>query len=191
MTSRPLYTVGHSTHPVATLIELLRRHGVARLLDVRSAPWSRRHPQFNREPLGQSLGVASIEYAHEPELGGLREARSDSVHLALPGAGFRGYADHMDTPGFQRVLESLIQDSQRRLTAVMCAEADPGHCHRGLLADALTARRVAVLHILPDGSTRPHALRPEARIHAGRVSYPGPPDLFDSAREEDEDAPTR
>jgi uncharacterized protein (DUF488 family) len=55
----------------------------------------------------------------------------------------------------------------------MCAEAVPWRCHRSLIADALMARGIPVLHILNAGKADPHRLTPFARIEAGRVTYPG------------------
>ncbi len=83
-----------------------------------------------------------------PGLGGLRKARADSVNLGWRNAGFRGYADYMETPEFTRSLEALVELAQRTPTAIMCAETVPWRCHRSLIADALTARGIAVEHIL-------------------------------------------
>jgi uncharacterized protein (DUF488 family) len=120
-------------------------------------------------------------YAHAPDLGGMRTPRPDSPNRALPEGGFRGYADYMVTPEFERALGGLVESAGAGRTCVMCAEADPGHCHRSILADALVARGVRIVHILCDGSTTDHSPRPEAVIEGGRVRYPGPPDLFDPA----------
>ena len=55
-------TVGHSNHPLETFVALLQRHGVTTLADVRSAPYSRFNPQFNRKALEGSLETIGIEY---------------------------------------------------------------------------------------------------------------------------------
>src|SRR5258706_15341332 len=73
-----LWTIGHSTLPVADFIALLAGRGIELLMDVRRFPSSRRHPQFNRESLAASLEAADIGYLHFPELGGRREPRPDS-----------------------------------------------------------------------------------------------------------------
>ena len=57
-----VFTIGHSTHPVEYFVDLLRRHGVTALADVRSAPYSRFNPQFNREALEQALDANDIKY---------------------------------------------------------------------------------------------------------------------------------
>src|SRR5690349_2537225 len=73
--ARPVaMTIGHSTHPIAEFIHLLRSHGIARLVDVRTVPRSRHNPQFNREELAQSLEAAQIRYSYMPGLGGFRRA---------------------------------------------------------------------------------------------------------------------
>ncbi|MBZ5682169.1 MAG: DUF488 domain-containing protein [Acidobacteriia bacterium] len=71
-------TVGHSTRPLETFVELLKAHGVRRLVDVRTVPRSRHNPQFNKESFPESLAAAGIKYAHMPGLGGLRHPRRDS-----------------------------------------------------------------------------------------------------------------
>lgn len=178
MSPAALWTIGHSAHPAEVLIGLLRRYGIARLVDVRSVPYSRRHSQFRRETLAATLRAAGIDYRHAPDLGGMREARADSPHRGIPPGGFRGYADHMDTPAFQSALDDLIRTAAVQRTCVMCAEALPEHCHRSMLADALVARQVRVAHVLTGGEARDHVLRPGAEVLGGRVRYPGPPDLF-------------
>jgi uncharacterized protein (DUF488 family) len=93
-----IYTIGHSTRPEKEFIDLLRHYHIQVLADIRTMPRSRWNPQFNRTALERSIPKAGMKYMHIPELGGLREARPRSVNLALKESGFRGYADHMQTP---------------------------------------------------------------------------------------------
>src|SRR4029079_11968148 len=90
-----VFTIGHSTRPIAEFIRLLRAHGVGRVIDVRLIPKSRHNPQFNRAALSRSLHGARIHYRHLPALGGRRRPRPDSVNTAWRNASFRGYADYM------------------------------------------------------------------------------------------------
>ena len=98
---RALHTIGHSTLPADVFAGLLRTHGIVTLADVRSVPRSRHNPQFDREALAAGLEAVGIGYAHLPALGGMRRPRPDSVNLGLRSAGFRGYADHMQTDEFR------------------------------------------------------------------------------------------
>ena len=149
---RTLHTIGHSTRPADVFTGLLRTHGIVTLADVRRVPRSRHNPQFDRAALAASLEAVAIGYAHLPALGGMRRARPDSVNLALRSAGFRGYADHMQTDEFWRGLERLEMLAGADATAIMCAEAEPSRCHRGLLSDALVVRGWRVVHILQSGA---------------------------------------
>jgi uncharacterized protein (DUF488 family) len=79
----------------------------------------------------------------------------------------------MQTSGFERNLDALIEVAAKSVTAIMCAEAVPWRCHRSLIADALTARHVQVEDILSEASRKPHAYAPFARIEHGKVTYPG------------------
>ena len=169
----PIYSIGHSTHPADRFADLLAPYGIVRLADVRTIPRSRRHPQFNRDVLDQFLGGRGIAYRHFPALGGLRKPRPDSVNTGWRHPGFRGYADHMQTPEFRAGVEELLAFATDRPAAVMCAEAVWWQCHRQLLADALLVRGVPVCHILPGQQPKPHHLSEFARVDHGLVTYPG------------------
>jgi uncharacterized protein (DUF488 family) len=167
-----IFTVGHSTRPIQEFIETLMSHGVKRVIDVRSIPRSRHNPQFNRESLGPSLRAAGIAYTHLKKLGGLRHAKRDSINQGWRNASFRGFADYMQTPEFASGLERAEKLAQTRPSALMCAEAVPWRCHRSMIADALTARRVPVKHIISRSRPNRHKITPFARLYRGRVTYP-------------------
>ena len=167
-----ILTIGHSTRTIEAFVALLRAHGVTRLVDVRSTPYSRRHPQFGRERLARSLADSGIGYAHLPPLGGRREGRADSPNRAIRDAGFRAYADHMASAEFARGLAALLDEAKGARVAMMCAEGDPAQCHRSFVADALTLAGRAVAHIRDENPPTPHQIRPAARLAAGVVTYP-------------------
>ena len=169
-----IWTIGHSTHPIGVFVGLLARQAVRTLADVRLAPGSRRQPQFGRDKLAASLAEVGIAYEHLPELGGRREPRPDSPNTAWKNDAFRGYADYMETPEFEEGLARLLRIARSSPTAMMCAEGDWRECHRGLIADALKARSVEVIHIARDGGAAPHPYTSAARIVGGRLSYAAP-----------------
>jgi uncharacterized protein (DUF488 family) len=168
-----ILSIGHSTHPIEVLLEMLRAHAVAQIADVRAFPSSRRQPQFNREELAAALGAAGISYIHIRALGGRREPRVDSINTAWRNASFRGYADYMQTPEFAAALQTLIAAGNQHRTAMMCAEAVPWQCHRSLIADALAARGLEIEHIFSAASRKSHICTPFARIEGEKVTYPG------------------
>ena len=172
-----VHTVGHSTRTAEELLALLAGAGVKTLVDVRRFPGSRRHPQFGSAALAAALDAKGIAYVHEPDLGGRRHPRPDSPNTAWRVAGFRGYADHMASQEFARALARVKTAAGEGAVAVLCAEAVPWRCHRQLIADALTASGVTVLHLIARGDVRAHALHPAARPAAnGVLVYPGDPD---------------
>lgn len=174
MAELTIYTVGHSNHPYAELREALTSHGVESVVDVRAFPASRRWPQFNREPLRDALAADGIAYHWLADLGGRRgRVRHDSPHRAWTVAGFRNYADYMDTPEFASALAHLISLARERPLAYLCAEALYWQCHRRLISDRLLVEGYEVRHILGPGPTRPHQLPPFARIVGGRLIYDG------------------
>jgi uncharacterized protein (DUF488 family) len=168
-----IYTIGHSTRTFGELIGLLRAHDITRLADIRTVPRSRRHPHFSIDALSSSLPQAGISYRHLPGLGGLRKPRRDSTNTAWRHAGFRGYADYMQTPEFDAALGEFLELAVYGRSVLMCAEGVWWRCHRQLVADALVARGVEVRHIMSATSAPAHALTEFSRVIDGRVTYPG------------------
>ncbi len=168
-----VYTVGHSTRSLDELVALLRAFDVSILADIRTIPRSRHNPQFNADVLPAALRAHGIEYVHLARLGGLRKALEDSPNAAWRNASFRGFADYMQTEGFEEGLSELRALTARGRVALMCAEAVPFRCHRSLVADALTARGARVEHITGPSRASPHRMTPFAEVHGARVIYPG------------------
>ena len=94
--------------------------------------------------------------------GGHRPARLDSPHTALPEA-YRGFADHMATPDFQAAVTQVLARAEHRRVILLCAERDPAHCHRSLIADWLVLQEYPELHLLETGQQRPHQPHPAVR----------------------------
>ena len=168
-----LWTIGHSTRLIDEFIEALKSFEIQALADVRSFPGSRRYPQFNKENLKVSLAEAGIGFLHLPELGGRRRAKPDSLNMAWQSKTFRGYADYMETEGFQKGIARLLEVARGERTAIMCAEAVWWRCHRSLISDYLKANEVEVTHIMAAGKSEPHPFTSAASIVNGRLSYRG------------------
>lgn len=173
-----IFTIGHSTRPVAELIEIIRAYGIEKVADIRTVPKSRHNPQFNEEVLKESLKAAGVGYLHMRGLGGLRHPQKSSINAAWKNASFRGFADYMQKAEFEENLDKLITEANERVTVIMCAEAVPWRCHRSLIGDALMVRGLHVRHIISAVSCRDHALTPWAKVDGLKVSYPAGPDLL-------------
>src|ERR1044071_4313286 len=169
---RILFTIGHSTRSLQELVAVLKAFGVAAVADVRKMARSRRLPHFNLENLEVELPSYDIEYIPMPGLGGLRRPRSDSVNQGWRNDSFRGYADYMQTPAFERALVELIQLASKKPTAIMCAEAVPWRCHRSLIGDAMIARGWQVIDLMGERSASVHKLTEFAQVDGHRVTYP-------------------
>jgi uncharacterized protein (DUF488 family) len=129
----------------------------------------------------EPLAAAGIGYVHMPGLGGLRHPRKDSGNTGWRNSSFRGYADYMQTPEFERNIGELAALGASRRVAVMCAESVPWRCHRSLIADALAARGMTVWHIMSADKAEPHRLTSFAVVEGPHVTYPpAEPGLFDS-----------
>lgn len=167
-----IFTLGHSTLPIECFIGLLQTYDIERLADVRTVPRSRHNPQFNDRALARSLSAQHIEYVPIPALGGLRRAGKDSPNAGWRNAGFRGFADYMQTVAFEAALNTLVEMSREKRVAIMCAEAVPWRCHRSLIADALNVRGITAIEILSETCWRAHKLTPFARVDGMRITYP-------------------
>ena len=159
-----LLTFGHGTASAERMTELLRGARVSVLVDVRTAPHSRRHPHVARAELERWLPEAGISYRWDKRLGGFRKAAPDSPDTAWREDMFRGYAAHMRTEGFQAAMDEVLAQAAADRTVVMCAESLWWRCHRRLLADfAVASRAVPVRHLLHDGRIEEHRLSPGLR----------------------------
>jgi uncharacterized protein (DUF488 family) len=168
-----VWTAGHSTRSIDDFIKAIASQRIKTLGDVRSFPSSKRFPHFNQSALSESLAASGIEYLHLPELGGRRRARKDSRNTAWQNAGFRGYADYMETDAFREGIERLLALAETGRTAIMCSEAVWWRCHRSMISDYLKSNGVIVTHILSATKSEPHAYTSAASIVAGELSYRG------------------
>lgn len=150
--STAVYTLGHSTHPTTRFIELLKRHGVTAVADVRSRPFSRMNPQFNRDALSKSLESNGLAYSF---LGVELGARPQDPSCYVQGRA--RYDLIARTSLFQRGLDRVVRGSSKYRIALMCAEKDPMTCHRAMLVcRELMTRGFAARHILASGTLEDH-----------------------------------
>ena len=152
----PLLTIGHSNHSADAFAELLLRHGVEEVFDVRSAPYSRYTPQFNQRALTgllEGAGSAGIDYTFlGAELGGRPADRScyDANGRVL-------YERLASTDLFDDGIRRVVRAADERRVVLMCSEKEPLDCHRALLiAPSLTERGALVEHVLADGDLEGH-----------------------------------
>jgi uncharacterized protein (DUF488 family) len=159
-----LLTFGHGTATAERMTELLRHADVSVLVDIRTAPGSRRYPHVARAELERWLPEAGIAYRWEKRLGGFRKPPPDSPDVAWREEMFRGYAAHMRTAGFLAATDEVLAQAGMDVTAVMCSESLWWRCHRRLLSDFVSAvREVQVRHLLHDGRQEDHRLSPGLR----------------------------
>jgi uncharacterized protein (DUF488 family) len=150
--TKTIYTIGHSNGTADRLLELLRQHEITAVADVRSQPYSRFNPQFNREALASVLRSSGVDYVF---LGHELGARSEDP--ACYRNGRAQYALIARTPLFERGIERLLAGAEKFRVAILCAEKDPLSCHRTvLIARSLHERGIRVGHILEDGTLEDH-----------------------------------
>jgi uncharacterized protein (DUF488 family) len=160
-----LITFGHGTATADQIAGLLRGTGVEAVVDVRTAPGSRRNPHVARAELERWLPDRGIGYRWEKELGGFRRAPPDSPDVAWREDMFRGYAAHMREPAFRAAVGTVLAQADVRRTAVMCSESVWWRCHRRLIADFVSiALRRPVRHLMHDGRLMAHRPSPGVRL---------------------------
>ncbi|MFQ5799929.1 MAG: DUF488 family protein [Bacteroidota bacterium] len=176
-----IYTIGHSTHAVDWFIELLLRHAITAVGDVRSAPYSQMNPQFNRELLRHTLKEAGISYVFlGEELGARSKDPSCYRHAKVD------YELLARTELFRSGLERVREEARTQRLALMCAEKDPLDCHRTILvARNLVEQGLPVSHILSDGNVESHDQSMSRLMRMLRI---GEDDLFRSREDAIRDA---
>jgi uncharacterized protein (DUF488 family) len=143
-----IYTVGHSNHPLDKFLSLLSSHGITAIADVRSTPFSRRFPQFNKERLAASLSEHGVAYVF---LGKELGARSNDESCYENGQ--VQYQRLAATSLFRQGIDRVVTGAEKFRVALMCAEKEPLDCHRTLLVSrALEQGGASIAHILADGS---------------------------------------
>lgn len=164
-----LLSVGHSNHEGARFLELLRGAGVTAIADVRSMPFSRRLPQYNRGELEPWLKHHGIAYVFLGDhLGGRPRSRD-----LYDEQGRTDYEKVRATVPFQQGLDRLLAGLERFTVAMLCSEEDPLDCHRGLMiTPALGERGVKPGHLRKDGAIEStddmvKRLLAETRVGAG------------------------
>jgi len=166
-----LYTIGHSSHPFNQFVTYLKRYQVTTVIDVRSNPYSRFHPQYRYKALKASLPDVHIDYTF---LGKKLGARSkDPAHYIEGRVSYRLLAK---SPVFKEGLKELLRMTRETRVCIMCAEKDPLDCHRMLLVCRhLRHQPLNIRHILADGSAESHQ-KTEKRL----IKFAGldQPDLF-------------
>lgn len=167
-----IYSVGHGARSFEDFARTLASAQIATLVDVRSFPGSRRHPQFGKEALERALAQLGVAYAWEPRLGGRRKRGAQpSPNPAWQVEAFRNYADHMDSDEFADGLRALLHFAATAPTAFMCAETHWSQCHRRLLSDKLWALRHEVIHLITPFRKELHHPPPFLRVDGARLRY--------------------
>ena len=177
----PRFTVGHSNHELDVLLDLLQRHRVEAVADVRSEPFSPHYPQFGRPVLERTLGQSGRQYVFVGrELGARREERECYVD------GQARYDLAAKTPAFAEGLRRVISGLRRYRVALLCAEKDPLMCHRAILVCRhLRGGGFPIHHILADASLESHASAEERLLQLAGLAEPS---LFASLSERIEEA---
>ncbi len=152
-----ILTFGHGTATQDEMAHLLHDAKAALVVDVRSAPGSRRSPHVAKAALEDWLPAQGIGYRWERRLGGFRKLPRDSPDRLWRNDSFRAYAAHMRTPDFLTAAGELVQDATTQRIAIMCSETVWWRCHRRMIADFLhVVHDVTVRHLMHDGTLPQH-----------------------------------
>ncbi len=136
-----LWTLGHSTRTFDTFVDILRKHRIETVVDVRTFPESKRMPWFKKDYLELMLPKHRINYQHTPSLGGFQKG---------------GFDAYKKSNAFTQAISKLADAALISKTAIMCAEAIPARCHREHIADALAKDGWNVTHIMDENRVERH-----------------------------------
>ncbi|MDN5923835.1 MAG: DUF488 domain-containing protein [Xanthomonadales bacterium] len=176
-TQLPIFTIGHSSRPLADFLDLLEQSCIECVIDVRRLPGSNRFPQYNADALSASLAEVGMAYQQLPALCGRRTKRDlqgAALETFWTNASFAIYAAYARSEAFTLGLDALLQRARRQRCTLMCSEAVWWRCHRRIITDHLLARGEAVCHIMGPGKVMPATLTRGALIQDGAVIYPPP-----------------
>ncbi len=171
-------TFGHGTASQEEIAALLGDAGVERVVDVRVAPGSRRHPHVSRPELARWLPEHDIGYRWDKRLGGFRKPPPGSPDTFWQQEAFRGYAAHMRGADFLAAVAELLREPRDQV--VMCSESLWWRCHRRLIADFLVLTSdVTVEHLSHDGRLVRHQPTQGVRLRDdGLLVYDGGQEPF-------------
>jgi len=153
MMSKAIFTIGHSTHSSEYFVQLLKKHSITAVCDVRSKPYSRMNPQFNRESLKETLASSDIKYVFlGKELGARTEDRSCYCNGKVQ------YELLARTEFFKKGIDRVKKGADEYRVALMCAEKEPIDCHRTILVSRILSEDgIHIRHILGNGTLEEHS----------------------------------
>jgi len=167
-----VFTLGHGALDLERFLFVLEKSSIRLIADVRTNPAAARLPWFERHALAAELERHGVSYRWFRDLGGWRPAvGGESAHTALLDESERRYAAAMNSPQFDALCAEIAGLAASTNVALLCAEVDPEHCHRRLLADKLFLAGVRVVHILGEQDAREHVLHPELVVENGVILY--------------------
>ncbi len=182
--SNELFTIGYSPHIPDSLLRILKKHKITAVADVRSSPYSKFKPEFNKDQLAEFLKRNGIAYVF---LGDFCGARVEDPSCYVNGK--VDYARVAENPKFMEGLKRIIHGMEKFRIALMCAEKDPITCHRTILVCRnLTSKGINIKHILSNGRTEDHKESEQRLLKLFKLNHP---DMFRSELQRLNDAYSR
>lgn len=141
-----IYTIGHNALTFMQFIDLLQKHHINHLIDIRSIPYSRHAPWSNKSRLPEMVKAFNIRYSYlGHKLGGKKLAEANGNKLERVSS----------QTIYSEAIQMLLNLSLRENISLLCAESDPANCHRQhIIAQTLLDSQVKVVHIMKDGSLK-------------------------------------
>lgn len=155
MERHPLYSIGHGNRSIEEFLALLKRYGIEYLVDVRSQPFSKYNPQYNRPSLEHDMAAAGMRYVFMGDsLGG--RPKDDSCYDP------EGRVDYQVVGKKEFFLSGIhrLKTAQEKDCGVviMCSESNPGECHRSkLIGRVLSEQGIPLMHIDENGKLKTQA----------------------------------
>ena len=141
MSRVPIYTIGYGNRSIEDFVKVLQQYGIKFLVDIRSQPYSKFHPDFSKEALEKRLKQYGMQYVFMGDaLGG--RPKDSACYLN----GKVDYAKVREQAFYQKGISYLRTAWEKQLCiALMCSEAKPQECHRSkLIGDTLIGQGIDV-----------------------------------------------
>ncbi|WP_210144058.1 DUF488 domain-containing protein [Staphylococcus sp. GDY8P94P] len=146
-----IFTIGHYNYNLETFLEMLEKAKITKIIDVRSFPNSKKHPQYNQHDFMDWLKEHNIKYKHISLLGGRRKRSGvvgENLNAGWKNQSFHNYADYTLTDDFKEGINILMEEKDNNAVALLCAERHPSRCHRLIISNWLQAHNENVTHVI-------------------------------------------
>lgn len=149
-----IYSIGYSTYKFNSFLSILKKHRIDCLVDVRSLPYSKSFPDYNREVLCKALEDNGIQYCDFSLEFGARQESPDFYTKDM----ILDFEKYISSEQFQAGVARLLGiHAQGKNIALMCAERNPLDCHRAIMISRGLKQNATMIYHIVGKDVVPHS----------------------------------